>query len=105
MTDYVVPPDAGPFTLVDNDTLTVTSVGSVIGTGVAAVTWDLNAGNTAPGIVIFNEGQISSTVRAIDTIGPEPRQLAGLAYQSRNDHLGQRRIPHQQQSDRRRRPC
>ena len=72
MTDYVVPPDAGPFTLVDNDTLTVTSVGSVIGTGVAAVTWDLNAGNTAPGIVIFNEGQISSTVRAIDTIDPSP---------------------------------
>ena len=72
MTDYVVPPDAGPFTLVDNDTLTVTSVGSVMGTGVAAVTWDLNAGNTAPGIVIFNEGQISSTVRAIDTIDPSP---------------------------------
>jgi outer membrane autotransporter protein len=56
------------------DTLTIQSGGTLAVTGANAVTW--TAPSAAPGILIDNFGNITSTVRAIDTSGSNtPRNM------------------------------
>ncbi|WP_421724566.1 hypothetical protein [Bauldia sp.] len=90
MTDTIIDSyTTDPITLVENDTLWVLPVGSIVTTEVdepeqtgVAVTWDLSASaDVPPGVVIVNEGQIASTdSRAIQTDGDPTGVLAFYLY-------------------------